>query len=361
MVLMTGTLPPFDPATSSVIMGQTRVVTGFTEDELIETIRKILSGEAPGVRLGPGDDAALVEFGPHLGVLTTDMLVEGVDFERPAFAPRDLGYKALVANLSDVAAMGGSPRYALVSLGLPGEMDPAWVVELYGGAREAADEHGVAVVGGDLSRAPLVVVSVAVTGEVAAGGAVTRSGARPGDRVLVTGALGAAAGGFRLTRADPADAGPAVGTTWGRSLLGAYFRPVARVGEGETLARSGATAMMDISDGLAKDLSRLCRESEVGAAVVLSNLPVAADLVDLAHVLADVDPIDLALSGGEDFELLATLPPTAVVGAAQRLRERFGTPLTEIGEIRAQPGLVAVERDRTERALQPGGWDHFAS
>ena len=106
-------------------MGQTRVVTGFTEDELIETIRKILSGEAPGVRLGPGDDAALVEFGPHLGVLTADLLVEDVHFERSSFAPRDLGYKALVANLSDVAAMGGSPRYALVSLGLPPDVDRA--------------------------------------------------------------------------------------------------------------------------------------------------------------------------------------------------------------------------------------------
>lgn len=342
-------------------MGQTRFMTGFTEDELIDTIRKILSGEAPGVRLGPGDDAALVEFGPHLGVLTADMLVEDVHFERPSFAPRDLGYKAVVANLSDVAAMGGSPRYALVSLALPPDVEPSWVVELFGGAREAADEHGVAVVGGDLSRAPLVVLSVAVTGEVAAGGAVTRSGAAPGDRVVVTGTLGAAAGGLHLSRADPGEARTVAGSTWGRSLVAAYFRPTARVAEGQTLARAGATAMMDISDGLAMDLSRLCRESEVGATVVLADVPVAPELFDLAEALSGADPREMALSGGEDFELLATLPASVVERTARRLRDRFGTPLTDVGEIKGQPGLVAVEDDGKERSLQPRGWDHFAS
>jgi thiamine-monophosphate kinase len=119
--------------------------------------------------------------------------------------------------------------------------------------------------------------------------------------------------------------------------------------------------MMDISDGLAKDLSRLCRESEVGAAVVLADVPVAPGLLDLARVLPEVDPRDLALSGGEDFELLATLPAAAIEGAAKRLRDGFGTALTEVGEIRDQAGLVAVEDDGTERTLEPRGWDHFAS
>jgi thiamine-monophosphate kinase len=336
------------------------VVAPRSEDELIETIRKLLSGDAPGVRLGPGDDAALVETGPNLGVLTADLLVEDVHFERSTTSARDLGYKALAVNVSDVAAMGGSPRYAVVTLGLTDDIDPAWVVELYGGLREAADEHAVAIVGGDVSRAERVVLSVAVTGEVPEGAAVTRSGARPGDRIAVTGSLGGAAGGLRLSRVEDRAANRSAGTEWGRELLAAYFRPVARVGEGQTLAQVGATAMMDLSDGLALDLWRLCRESEVGASVRLADVPVAGGLTPLAEALPDVDPLDLALSGGDDYELLVALPPDAVEPAAAKLRERFGTQLTEIGEFVSEPGLVAVGPDGRERPLEPRGWDHFA-
>src|SRR6266542_5935625 len=139
---------------------------GSREDELIESIRMILAGGGPGVRLGPGDDAALVDVGRHLGVLTVDMLVEGVDFHRDTISPRDLGYKAVSVNVSDVAAMGGSPRFALVALGLPPDVETAWVVETFGGMRDAAEEYALSIVGGDLSRADRVVLSVTVTGEV---------------------------------------------------------------------------------------------------------------------------------------------------------------------------------------------------
>ncbi|HEX9235831.1 MAG TPA: thiamine-phosphate kinase, partial [Actinomycetota bacterium] len=184
----------------------------FTEDELVETIRKLLSGHPPGVRLGPGDDAALVEPSPHLGVPTTDMLVEGVHFELGMTSARDLGYKAMAVNESDVAAMGGSPRYALVSIGLPPATEGGWVVELYGGLREAADEHAVAVVGGDVSRSDRAVITVTVVGEVSEFGAVTRGGARPGDAVVVTGSLGAAAGGLELIRGSERGTRRAAGT-----------------------------------------------------------------------------------------------------------------------------------------------------
>jgi thiamine-monophosphate kinase len=334
-------------------------LNGFTEEELVGLVRKLLSGDMPGVRLGPGDDAALVEMGPHLGILTSDMLVEGVHFERLVTSAHDLGYKALTVNVSDVAAMGGSPRYALVSLGLPKDVEVGWVVELYSGLRDAAGEYAVAVVGGDMSKADRVVVSVAVTGEVAAGRAVTRSGARPGDRVVVTGALGAAAGGLRLAQAPPEEVGAAVVTEWGRRLVGAHDRPVARVGEGQTLAQSGATAMIDISDGLAMDLGRICRESGVAAAISLAELPVALGLRDLMEVMP-IDPVALALEGGEDYELLATLPQSAVSPTGGKLAERFGTQLTDIGEIREGDGLVAIEADGKERPLEPRGWDHFA-
>jgi thiamine-monophosphate kinase len=331
----------------------------FTEDELIEVIRRLLAEDMPGVVLGLGDDAALVEMGSHLGILTADMLVEGIHFERETVSANDLGYKSLAVNVSDVAAMGGSPRYGLVSLGLPVDVEASWVVELYGGLRDAAAEYAMAVVGGDTSRADRLVVSVAVTGEVARGGAVTRSGARSGDRVVVTGALGASAGGLKLLQAPPHDVAQAVSTDWGRSLVQAHLRPAARVGEGQTLAQSGTTAMMDVSDGLAKDLGRLCEASGVGATVALADIPVALSLKELADVIPEIDPLTLALEGGEDYELLATMPPMAVRRVASKLAGRFGTQLTDIGEIREGSGLVAVDAEGNEGPLEPRGWDHF--
>jgi thiamine-monophosphate kinase len=334
-------------------------VSRFTEDELVAELRRLLAGDAPGVVLGPGDDAALVEMGPHLGILTTDLLVESVHFERETTSPRDLGYKSIAVNVSDVAAMGASPRYGLVSLGLPSSTDPAWVVDLYGGMLEATSEYAMSLVGGDVSRSPRIVVSVAVAGQVARGTAVKRSGARPGDRLVITGALGAAAGGLRLAQAPPLEVAAAVRTEWGRELLRALFRPLARVGEGQVLALEGATSMIDVSDGLALDLSRLCRESGVGATVQISRVPVAPELIELAGVLK-LEPIELALSGGEDYELLATVRPGALEEAAAKVRDRFGTPLTDIGEIKLGAEVIAVEADGSEHPLEPKGWDHFA-
>jgi thiamine-monophosphate kinase len=205
----------------------------------------------------------------------------------------------------------------------------------------------------------VTVVSVAVMGEVAPGRFVTRSGARAGDRVVVTGTLGASAGGLALSHAGVSAARGALGTDWGRALVEAHVRPVARVGEGQTLAGTGATAMMDVSDGLALDLSRLCAASGVGARVSLPDVPVAPELFELRSLL-DVDPLEMALSGGEDYELLATLRSDRVADAAEALDERFGVRLTDVGEITSDGGLVAVEDDGTERPLPATGWDHLA-
>ncbi|MCA1726546.1 MAG: thiamine-phosphate kinase [Actinobacteria bacterium] len=334
--------------------------TPFSEDRLIAGLRRLLSGDAPGVDIGVGDDAAVVELGRHPAVLTTDLLVEGVHFRRSATSAHDLGYKAIAVNVSDVAAMGGSPRYATVSLGLRSGEETPFVMELYGGMLEAAEEYGLAVVGGDLSRADRVVISVSLVGEVAKGRAVARSGARPGDRIVVTGALGAAAGGLQLSEAAPSKVHDALGAEWARELFAAQARPVARVGEGQTLAQAGATAMMDLSDGLSLDLSRLCAESGVGARVERHLLPVAAGLFDLQKVLG-IDPVELALHGGEDYELLATLPAEAVEPTLRKLGERFGTSLAEVGEITDQTGVLTLSGDDgAEAPLEPRGWDHFA-
>lgn len=330
----------------------------FTEDELVRAIRKVLSGDSPGVLVSVGDDAAVVEPGKHQLVLTSDLLVEGVHFDLGSVSAHDLGHKSISASVSDIAAMGGSPRYGLVSLVLPPSAETPWVMELYGGIREAADEYGMAVVGGDTSRGEGHIVSVSAVGTVALGKAVTRSGARPGDHLVVTGRLGGASGGLRLATEPPHGVREALGSEWGRELVRTYLRPVARVGEGETLAQSGATAMIDVSDGLALDLSRLCRESEVGASLRLADVPVSPGLEELGRLLG-VDPLDRALHGGEDYELLACLPPNAVAPAQERLRDRFGTPLTAIGTITGD-SVVAVGANGAETPLEPKGWDHFA-
>jgi thiamine-monophosphate kinase len=315
----------------------------LSEDELVAAIRKVLSGAGPEVRVGPGDDAAVLAPGSGDLVLTADALVEGVHFVRSITLARDLGYKAIIVNLSDIAAMGASPRAALVTLTLPPDVEAAWVIELYGGMREACDEHALWLVGGDLSRGGEIDISVTVTGEVAPGRAVTRAGASPGDLVVVTGALGASAAGLRVARSGR------IGGDVDRALLRAHVRGVARVGEGAALARHGVTAMMDVSDGLAKDLARLTLASGVGATVRTADVPVA-----------DGATLEDALGGGEDYELLATLPAAHLEAAAAELREAFGIALTAFGEIDDGEGVRAVDPDGSIRPLPPSGWDHFA-
>jgi thiamine-monophosphate kinase len=327
-----------------------------TEDELVAAIARVLSGAGPDVRTSIGDDAAVVQPGVGDLVLAADALIESVHFDRAISSARQIGYRAVVVNVSDIAAMAASPRFALVSLGLAGDVDASWVMQLFGGMREAADEYALSIVGGDLSRAAEVVISITVTGEVTPGGAVLRSGARPGDRLVVTGSLGAAAGGLVLARAR--GAGRYARSAWAGPLEEALERPTARVGEGRMLARSGATAMMDTSDGLAMDLPRLCAASHVGAELELARVPVAEALIDGADELG-VDPLQLALGGGDDYELIAAMPPAAVDDAALELRRAFGVSLAPIGRIIDGMDIVAVAADGSSAPLARGGWDHF--
>ncbi len=313
------------------------------EDELLEAIRRVLSGTGPEVIVGPGDDAAVVA--PTVGeqVLTTDALVEGTHFDLSSSSARDLGAKAIAVNVSDIAAMAASPRTALCALTLSERIDAAWVMELFGGMREACSEYALWLVGGNLAAGNEVSIVVTVAGEVVPGRAVERSGARVGDRLVVTGALGAAAAGLRIARAvatpDPEQL----------ELVRAHQRPTARVGEGTVLARHGATAMIDISDGVGLDLTRLCTASGVGVLLRIDALPVAP-----GATLAE------ALGGGEDYELLATLPSDeAVREAATEVSSGFGVPLTQIG-VMMDEGVVAVDADGTRRPLEPAGWEHFA-
>jgi thiamine-monophosphate kinase len=314
-----------------------------SEDELLHAIRRVLSGAGPGVRVGVGDDAAVVAPGSGDLVLTTDVLVEGTHFTRGTAGPRDVGYKAIAVNVSDIAAMAASPRWALCALTLSDAVDAAWVMELLGGMREACDEYALWLVGGNLARGPEVTVAVTVTGEIAQGRALTRSGACVGDRIVVTGALGGSAAGLRLS-ATPARSLDAPG----RAAIARHLRPVARVGEAGLLAGHGATALMDLSDGLAVDLGRLCEASGVGARLQTDQIPIAPGAT-----------LQEALSGGEDYELLCTLPEVAVEDARVALREGFGVALSSVGVVSAHRGLVAVGPDGLASPLGPAGWDHF--
>jgi len=316
------------------------------ERRVISRLRRAFSEQRPDVLIGIGDDAALVKT-PGSLLLTTDILVEDEDFRPAVHPPRLLGRKALNINLSDIAAMGGRPLHALVGMALPGDVEEAWLRRFMAGFRSAAREAGVALVGGDLSQAGKIMITVTVTGE--AEFPVTRSGARPGDCVFVSGTLGDAAGGFRLL-----EKGGIHGKGGGAaSLVKAFFDPTPRLGLGALLARKKlASAMIDISDGLSVDLAHICEESRVGAEVEASWIPVSTALKRFVK-----DPLALALDGGEDFELLFTVRP-ARLAAVEALAGKF--KLTRIGRVCAGRGLFLITSDKKKKPLRTGGFEHFS-
>lgn len=316
------------------------------ERRVISWIRRVFSEPRTDIPIGIGDDAALVK-APRSLLLTTDILVEDEDFRRAVHPPRLLGRKALNVNLSDIAAMGGRPLHALLGMAMPGDLEESWLRKFMAGFRSAAREARVALVGGDLSQADQVMISVTVTGEARC--PVTRSGARPGDWIFVSGTLGDAAQGFRLLEKGGLQersrgAGP---------LIKAFLDPVPRLELGALLARRKlASAMIDISDGLSVDLAHICEESGVGAEVEASRIPLSAALKRFS-----TDPLIMAMNGGEDFELLFTVRP-AKLAAVERLPSKFR--LTMIGRVTAGKKIFLVGSDKKKTPLRPGGFDHFS-
>jgi thiamine-monophosphate kinase len=328
-------------------------VAEIGEFPLIERLRRLVPASGPGVVVGIGDDAAVVELSGQ-ALATCDVQVEGVHFTREMCTPRDIGWRALAVNLSDIAAMGGTPRYALVSLLLLPEMPVGILDGVYAGMAEIASSHGVAVVGGNISRTsgPLA-IDVTLLGDGRR--ILRRDGARPGDEVWLTGTVGKAAAGLFLLRH------PEVRVPGAETLTGAYCRPVPRVGPGQALAAAGTvTAMIDTSDGTANDLLHVADASGVGVRLDLERLPVDPGAVAAARA-AGRDPMAWALGGGEDYELLFTARPEFEASAAA-LGRAAGVPLTRIGEIlRQEDGRWMAGRDGTRTRLVPAGWDHFRS
>ena len=311
---------------------------------------------AKDVLVGPGDDAAVVR--PARGsrlLLTADLLAEGVHFRRTWAAPADLGWKLAAVNASDLAAMGGRPLWALLSVALPPSLDLAFAVGVRRGLQAAARRFGFSIVGGDTcASADGAFLSLALVG--AAGPRVlTRAGARPGDLIFVTGHLGASALGLAaLERGDAAGpSGPL------RACARRHLHPEPRLAFGSALARAGvATAAMDVSDGVSRDLLRLCAASRVGATVTADLLPVLPATRRAARLLGR-DPAESALHGGEEYELLFTARPRDAARVAA-IGSRLGLRVSAIGAVaHRRSGVSIIGADGRRRPLVPRTWEHF--
>lgn len=332
-------------------------VAQLGEQELIRRMAEVLSSVAnpamsTDVLVGIGDDAALVRWDSPSALLKSDQQVEGVHFDRSWAEPEDVGWKALVVNLSDIASMGGTPHSALISLAVPAETEVSWVERFCSGLAQAASAYGVEVVGGDTSSSPVIVINVALTGTLS-----ERDGSRPdpllrsngmvGDVVAVTGSFGGAGACLRLLT-GAGDKRPTAG------LMKALLRPVPRVSEGRVLWEEGVRAAIDVSDGLLSDLGRLCEASGLAGVVDAPAVPVHEDV----HTCFPLEEtLEIALTAGEDYELLFTAPAEVV----ERVAARVETPVSVVGRLVPEPaGEVIVEgRAGAPVEFPSSGWRHF--
>lgn len=303
--------------------------------------------------VGPGDDAAVSTPGGTT-VTTVDALVDGVHFRRGVATMRQIGRKALATALSDLAAMGAAPGEAYIVLGVPDDLPVEDAEVLFSGIAGVASETGTAIAGGDVTRAPVLTIAVTAVGHVdAPGDVVLRSGASPGDLVSVTGELGGAAAGLALI--ERGEAPSDLPSAQAEALLRRQLDPAPRLAEGAALARAGASAMIDVSDGLGGDAGHLARRSGAAIAIELERLPVQPGVVALAETIG-VDFIDLVTAAGEDYELLACIPPDRAEAAAAAVQD-VGGRLTRIGIVRAGEGVELIDASGTARKAR--GYDQL--
>ena len=328
------------------------------EDDLVRRIRAATAADRDGVVVGIGDDCAVLEPTPGTRlVATTDLVIEDVHFRRRYAEPSDIGWKSVAVNVSDIASMGARPRWALIGLACPARTTAEEIDAFYSGALLLAREHGVAIVGGDTSSSPGGwFVNLTLLGE--ASRVVLRSTARPGDVVAVTNTLGRSAAGLAVLERERAPAGvdPATLT----EMTTAHLRPQPRVAEGRWLGRAdGVTAMMDLSDGLATDLRRLCVESRVGATIALDAIPIAASTKQLASAL-DQDPLAWGTGGGEDYELLVVVDADAFPAVSDGLVRTTRTRLTRVGTIERGDAVRFVDSQGRDVNVARG-FEHFVT
>lgn len=323
----------------------------------IERIRKTLPIRNRRIVKAIGDDAAVFRCdGDFLHLLTTDLLVERVHFERATIGGADLGHKALAANLSDIAAMGGVPQDAFVSIGVPDDCRLEFLDALYDGMKQLAQQYDVNILGGDTTGSKIdLVINIALTGKVEEDRVLFRNTARPGDTIFCTGWLGESRAGLHLlAKGLPIDSEDLA------TLRNAHLRPRPQIEEGLFLAACpGVHAVIDVSDGLSSDLGHIARESRVGGRIFSDRIPVSPPLAEFCRRF-DFDPLEMALAGGEDFVLLGTMAAASAEGVARRFRNAFGRPLHCIGEVTDGGILEWVDAAGDRRPLAATGWDHFA-
>jgi thiamine-monophosphate kinase len=323
---------------------------------LIEMLARIVdpSGvgrtSSPDLIIGIGDDTAAWQSGDTIQLGTTDMLVQNVHFTLDTITWHDLGWKSLAVNISDIAAMGGTPTYAMISLGLPPDTEVESVAELYQGMAQIAHRFNMAIVGGNLTEAPLLIISPSLIGRAAKDKIMTRSGARPGDQIAVTGYLGTAAAGLVMLN-ENLKFDPKISSV----LREAHLRPNPRVTEGQILTKGGVRAAIDISDGLIADLGHICEASKVKARVHLPDIPIHPAVKAAFGEKA----LNLALAGGEDYELVFTASPAII----QNVVTQHAVPpqFTIIGQIEdGEPGkVILLDANGKEIEFKKGGWEHF--
>ncbi|MBN2026162.1 MAG: thiamine-phosphate kinase [Actinobacteria bacterium] len=316
------------------------------EFALIARLRRMIEGERQGLICGAGDDTAVFSSeASGAWAYTADAMVEGVHFD-PAYTPwHSLGFKSLAVNISDLAAMGGSaPSFALVVLGLSGDTEVEAVEEMYRGMDECGRQYGCNVVGGDIVRSPQqVFISVSLVGPVPGGRFLTRGGARPGQAVIVTGTLGDSFLGLKWLMGGGSDSNPCAQR---------HLYPLPRLREGSRALESGASACIDISDGLLLDLGHICEESGVGAEIVMDDIPISVAAREMARELGE-DAAGAALYGGEDYEIIVVIDEDKV----SPLRQELG--LSVIGRITEGEGVVVLDPSGRRVDGHRSGYEHF--
>lgn len=323
-----------------------------SENEFVRWLQRLTPASGRGLHLGIGDDAALIRLGGDCeAVLTTDLSIEGVHFLPELHPPQAVGHRALARALSDIAAMGGTPRFALVSLAVTGKVSRIWIERFYKALLALARRYRVELIGGDTAVIPdRTCIDVVVVGEVPPRSALRRSGARPGDQIFVSGQLGLSALGLVCLRTG----GKRHLRAWATAMK-AHLAPQPPCALGRFLAaRRLASAAIDLSDGLSTDLGRLVAASGVGARIWADLIPRPRGPVLRAQLGHDY--LELALHGGEDYQLLFTVPRRKVSLLPRCFR---GLPLTRIGEITRPKRLLVVQPDGHAQPLKPAGYDHF--
>lgn len=328
------------------------------EFTLIDRLTKNLPAYTENVIVGIGDDCAVLDWNKDLYQLATcDVQVSGVHFLPEIATPQQIGEKAIAVNISDIAAMGGTPNSCLVSLLLPKDIKTEYVDKLYQAIISSCKKYNIQIIGGNISSAKQLAIDIFLLGQVKHDELLLRSGAKPGDKILVTGTLGDAAAGLALLQNQHVQISEAAK----ESLINRQLSPVPRIKESVIIAKSKkATAMIDISDGLAGDVQHLCDRSAVGIVLWEDAIPIKKETISVAQQLQK-DPVAFALEGGEDYELLFTAPAKEVDEIIATVKEKTGTQITVIGEVVSKKeGLTIRSKNGENKSLKINSWDHFA-